>query len=108
MRSKSQLRNDKIIMKASNSHTVKQKQSKACYRVGTVGHVSRDCRIAKNKTCHKCGNLGHLAKMCRTKNPGLKPKVHGLNQFSVEEESESEDDKHPDDDQNDSEDPEYV
>ena len=52
--------------------------------------------------------MGHLAKMCRTKNPGLKQKVHGLNQFSVEEESESEDDKHPDDDQNDSEDPEYV
>ena len=46
--------------------------------------------------------------MCRKKDPGLKPKVHGLNQFSVEEESESEDDKHPDDDQNDSEDPEYV
>ena len=46
--------------------------------------------------------------MCRTKNPGLKPKVHGLNQFSVEKESESEDDKHLDDDQNDSEDPEYV
>ena len=40
--------------------------------------------------------------MCRTKNPDLKPKVHGLNQFSVKEESESEDD------QNDSEDPEYV
>ena len=68
--------------------------------------MSRDCRIAKNKTCHKCGNLGHLAKICRKKNPGLKPKVHGLGQFSVEEESE--DDKHLEDDQNDSEDPEYV
>ena len=44
--------------------------------------------------------------MCRTKNPGLKPKVQGLSQFFVEEESES--DKHPEDYQNDSEDPEYV
>ena len=70
--------------------------------------MSRDCRIAKNKTCHKCRNLGHLAKICRTKNPDLKPKVHGLNQFSAEEESESEDNKHPEDDQNDSEDPEHV
>ena len=75
---------------------------------GTVGHVSRDCKFAKNKTCHKCVNLRHLTKPCRTKNPDLKPKVHGLNQFSVEEESESEDDKHPEDDQNDFEDPEYV
>ena len=50
--------------------------------------------------------MGPLAKMCRTKNPGLKPKVHGLNQFSVEEESK--DNKHLEDDQNDSEDPEYV
>ena len=96
------------LNKASNSQTVKQNQGKTCYRCGTDGHVSRDCRIAKNKTCHKYGNLGHLAKMCRTKNPGLKQKVHGFNQFSVEEESEREDDKHPDDDQNDSEDPEYV
>ena len=54
--------------------------------------MSHDCRIAENKICHKSGNLGRLAKLCRTKNPGLKPKVHDLNQFSVEEESE--DDKH--------------
>ena len=53
--------------KASKSETVKQKQSKTCYRCVTVGHVSRDCRIPKN---HKCGNLGHFAKMSRTKNPG--------------------------------------
>ena len=50
--------------------------------------------------------MGHLAKMCRMTNPGSKPKVHGLTQLSVVEESE--DDKHLEDDQNDSEDPEYV
>ena len=95
--------------KTSNSQTVKQKQSTTCTTCcmcGTVGHASCDCRIAKNKTCHRCGNMGHLAKMCGTKNPGLKPKVHGLNQFSVEEESE--DDKHLEDHQSDSENPEYV
>ena len=62
--------------------------------------MSRHCRIAKNKACHKCGNLGHSAKMWRTKNRDLKPKVHGLNQFSVKEESESEDDQNDSEDQN--------
>ena len=59
--------------------------------------------MAKNKTCHKCENLGHLDEMCRTKNPCFKPKVQGLNQFSVEEESEN--DKHLEDDENHSENP---
>ena len=47
------------------------RDSRACYRCGEVGHISRDCRLPPvprahpTFRCYNCGEVGHMSRYCK-------------------------------------------
>ena len=48
--------------KSPNPNT-QQLQGK-CFRCGSTGHKSNDCKLDRTSKCLSCGKAGHLAKVC--------------------------------------------
>ena len=59
-------RQDNKKKKKSNgkpSQNTQQLQGK-CFRCGSTGHKSNDCKLDRSNKCLSCGKAGHLAKVC--------------------------------------------
>lgn len=42
-----------------------KEKTRKCYNCGRPGHLSKECRSAKNITCYNCGSRGHMARDCK-------------------------------------------
>ena len=51
-----------------SGNTLKNKQTKKCYRCGRAGHFARDKNCpAVSEACKKCNKIGHFAVVCKMK-----------------------------------------